>query len=398
MNKDNHRIYFHEEHGEVLETWRCLGYTNVDLLYFDRHLDLKCISDAAMFRISENFDAKISLTELNRQYPFQDFELYPYGLDNFLYPAIKLGMLKTITWVYPEPDHLTVNELGKILIDQLSLIPGTGAGVKASYRESKHYAAVQIFNVELHITTLRRLSREWISTDIIVDIDLDYFGLENGELLHSIEEVAATLNQLNLARKVNTLTYSISSGFMAESLRCLGQTFIELTSSEAVVISSRRPTASSSMKIIANNTKLTIDEFTQLLELEIEPSGPSAYSLASVLALRIPDLALAETYYHKSEKHECKAHWAAYSIGLFHMQGKSYEQAACWLRRARGSLVDTLQNHAVCLEAICEFRLGNFKKSLEIAKFASERLPMRKEVQTVLHLAAIELNTSEVLP
>ena len=114
-----------EEHGEVLALWVERGWERERVVVFDHHLDFKRIAPAALLRLREAHDP-VALNALCRDLPTRDDDRYAFGLDDFLYAAAFLGVVREIVWVYPERRPLTDRQLARLLLSTLAMLPGHG--------------------------------------------------------------------------------------------------------------------------------------------------------------------------------------------------------------------------------------------------------------------------------
>src|SRR5262245_4353796 len=89
-----------EEHSSVLEAWWRLPRRPRSLVYLDAHLDLQQLAPARLRRLRECTTAQqiAALRKPHHLYPDQGFS---YSLEDFLYPAHRLGLIERIFWVAP---------------------------------------------------------------------------------------------------------------------------------------------------------------------------------------------------------------------------------------------------------------------------------------------------------
>ena len=81
-----------EEHCTVLAAWQRRGLRGKTLVYLDAHLDLQRVNETRMQRLrsAPSPEAFAALEKPDHLLP--DGE-YVYGLENFLYPASRLGIV-----------------------------------------------------------------------------------------------------------------------------------------------------------------------------------------------------------------------------------------------------------------------------------------------------------------
>ncbi len=370
-------LYTFEEHGEVLAFWHEMGYQNETILVFDRHLDFKKIELSQLQRIRQATSSK-ELSLLNRDIPFRDDSTFAYGLDNFLYAAAQIGLLKRLVWVIPEPTFYTVGQLGKILWEMLSLIPGHGEEVLQTFRYHRTSVSVIVSGLLIEITTLRRLSTLHFFQPCRVDMDLDFFYGEDGKLVHTVSEVCEQLQQCCLTDQLQTMTYSIFSGFLPESYRWLGQEVANRCGYQIQPLTARRQKyAVESMEIISGQKEIQIEKYQALWKSELEELDGVGWTVRGLLALQMSQLFEAYHCYEQARLHGDRATWLGYSIGLYLLCQQQYKEAALWFQRAEGQLVDTLQAHSLQLRLLCEYRSGQYEAAFTTANRCLSQLPLR---------------------
>ena len=81
-----------EEHSAVLAHWWHAGARARTVVYLDAHLDLQHISADRMRRLVECTSAE-RVAALAKPHHLCPDRGYSYGLENFLYPAVRLGLI-----------------------------------------------------------------------------------------------------------------------------------------------------------------------------------------------------------------------------------------------------------------------------------------------------------------
>jgi hypothetical protein len=380
-----------EEHGEVLSHWCHQHYHDETVVCFDHHLDLKKIAEPQVDRMLKVRCDVDGLRALNRDLPFRDDDKFAYGLDSFLYAAMRLGFVSHLIWVVTEPRPLSSAQLGWILWENVSLIPGHGHEALRNFKVGRHSASTQVFGKIVEVTTEKHLPSLGLTPKSRVDFDLDYFCDESGHLVHDITTTLETLSKTGLAANVETATFSISSGFLPSSFRYLGPTLAQYLS---VSIEMGSEFQGRPLKALQALTSKNIADKTQLLRLwneELSPLGGPGWSMRSVLAIRALDTRDAEYSYQRAIDEGDRASWAAYAIGLHYLKAKNYAQGAHWFARSIGGGTDTLQARSIILTALCYCRVGSVRKAYVFSRRAVNLLPMRPDGYRIAALCAESL-------
>lgn len=382
-----------EEHGEVLAAWHERSVSGSTLICFDRHLDVKAIAPAALEALSSAsmVAGAETLASLNRDLPFRDDDTSAYGLDNFLYAALRLGMVRRLVWVKPDLRRVSdAKALAPELWSALSLIAGHSAEIRESFMVSPAGPCVRIAGGVLHLTTIDLLPLLHLSPDTIVDVDLDFFGTEDGVVLQNPCDVAAALRRLRLER-IMSITCSISSGFLAPSLRWLARAFADHLGRPVEFVGRRANPAAPILRLLALGAPVSCAGLDRLVAKKLSSLGGPGWSLASVLASRSGDASLAEKLYWCAREACDGAHWPAYALGMHFLGAGDPAAALPWFQRAQGMLIDTIQLHSLCMEALCLARSGRYTEAFETARRASNAAPLRREPYIIATIAAERL-------
>lgn len=234
-----------ENHDEAYAAWSSRKISQKTLLHIDAHIDFCWISDdprsildasclpelyrKAHARPSWNFTAR-------RQHEL-------ISIANFIYPAVREGMVREFYWVVPDPvwDSLRQRRLLRRLFRNLRSTYQQGVGPVHEYSGRME---TTLLGVRTVVTTLRELPP--IPEEVLLDIDTDFLinrQLE-GEPLYfragaaspwiSPGEVADTLCSKQIRPLITTIAYSVEGGFTPLEYKYLGD---EL----AALLAGRRP-------------------------------------------------------------------------------------------------------------------------------------------------------------
>ncbi|WP_146578614.1 tetratricopeptide repeat protein [Neorhodopirellula pilleata] len=142
---------------------------------------------------------------------------YSYGIEDFLYAASYLGIIRRLIWVAPphvpildpqtaiaqlqQSDAITANDLKSLRLVSAS-------SNMASWIEAK------LYGLEILICRSESLPFLEIESDALVDIDIDYFvELPSEEIGSPVEATADLLMNLNLSFDEVTVSRSVHSGY-----------------------------------------------------------------------------------------------------------------------------------------------------------------------------------------
>lgn len=208
-----------EEHYQAYFAWKAQGFKNKWCWHVDAHLDIgkTDLSDVKLERLKHCLDAEAARREglLGNSY-------VPWGglhCGNYLYPAIREGIVDRLTWVIP-PD-----------LPEGGLLPWAHRHLNGWFElELQEYASLKVdgerlvgtlLGIPVEIGTLEGLTLP--TEPVLMDIDLDYFLTEEGAPWwdsESFQERVASVPVL-----YRTVAYSVMGGFTPNEQRRLAEAF-----------------------------------------------------------------------------------------------------------------------------------------------------------------------------
>jgi len=384
-----------EEHGEVLAHWHQLGWSNETVVCLDRHLDLKRIADDDLARLGQALDSD-AIRMLNRDVPFRDDDVHAYGLDDFVYAAGAMGMVKRFVWVVPPgssgPD---VDRLSNALWKMLALVPGHGREILYSFRVEPWGARADVGGLSVAITTVDALGQVPGLRGARLDVDLDYFCDEEGDVVDDPVRVAGQLRALGLAESAPTMTFSISSGFMPPALRYLGETFAGALGWPLEAAPQTRRHRWAAVEAISNRRPLDAGARETLWADELCKLGGAGWSARCLLELAAGQLEAAMVSHDEARAHGDRATWPAYALGLHLIGLNKYGRAGQYLERAAERATDTISAHAHFLRGMCAYRLGELETCARWAEKTIELTPMWRDAYVLGAAACRKLHEEE---
>lgn len=369
-----------EEHGEVLNYWNTFQINHPILIYFDQHLDFKKIAPTKIQNLRKKALSSNNLISLYKTFPFSDNDSYSYGLDDFLYAAASLNLVSHIIWVYPETNPLSLKQLAKILVSNVSLIPGHGEEVLSSIKVNSSSVSVIIAETKLEITTLSRISEIDIKEQVLFDLDLDFFyNSQQMTLVHQTREIIPIYNKLKDNIITTTASYSINTGHLPYSYK-----YLSTELSQHLGLSPLNHSRISYDSIYLEILHFLVFEksysHTQYFELvkiiNRRDWGGAGKSICALLALNYGNIVDAKKNYYEAVRMGDKATMSAYKIGVYYLSIREYKKAINWFEKITIQIIDSIEAHSLCLSALCHLRLGEFENGTELTRRCIQEIPI----------------------
>lgn len=367
----------HEEHGEVVATWRSLGYRRQTVVCFDRHLDLKPLTEAHARQIdaAEGVEA---LRALNRPLPLREAP-GAYGLDDFFAAGPVLDAVSTLWWVRPgrwPEDRARV----RAAFDAVARIPA-GPQTMARTRVDDGVLCTHLCGLELQVHTLETLRAHGIPEHARIDVDLDWLADGEAPPQHSVRELIEPLEQLGCVDRLDSLTWSVRSGFLARAMRGMAAEIAEAVGRRLVPVpwDEAWPMPERTFAALRGGAP-GCDEAE--LDDELRPLGALGVALRGCLAVRRGALAEAEAAWTRAADAGVRSSWLAHGIGVGWYSRRS-ERALPWLERAIGAGIDTLEVHASTLALLCLLRLGRTEEARRRVARLVERHPLHRKLARI---------------
>ena len=214
-----------EDHVQAYDTWKAAGVRDRILVHIDGHLDFDWIAD----RSPEELLAAGSSAELDRLLT----QVSAWNLDgrsprervtsaNFIYPAIRDGLVREFFWVMPDPLWAQSKRrvIRRGLEKKIRRRRPTDTG---PIRASDHSITLTLLGCPVVLCTLEQLPR--FSEAVLLDIDVDYLVVSRptGPAPYFERQSAgpwlwptAFLERLRLAQlptDLVTIAYSVNGGY-----------------------------------------------------------------------------------------------------------------------------------------------------------------------------------------
>ncbi|MCW2504361.1 MAG: hypothetical protein JWO79_2645 [Actinomycetia bacterium] len=366
-------VLLHEEHGEVVRTWRELGYRGEHVVCFDRHLDLKPLStrNARLCRAAGD-----TVDALNRPLPLREAD-GAYGLDDFWSVGPVSGAVSGLTWI---PSFVPRGRPGRErLLSTVAYIPAPPSVLDRT-RFDGDRLVTHLCGLDVDICSFETLANP--PDDFRIDLDLDWFAEAGAPDEIDPRLFGQELSERGWAGRVDSATFSVRSGFLTDSQRRIGTELLAALGRAG----SREPAAeratgpAATLAALQSNTVLAPDRLRAVCEQELADLGGLGLALEGLLRLggtpSPEDIVIAEQAWLDATAAGVSSTWLAYRIGLHHFRRRRFEQARLWLDRTLGSLVDPLEGHAWTMAVLCSTRLQEFDDAAVRAHGLSDAFPL----------------------
>ena len=214
-----------DEHHESLSRWSEWGANDVSLVYFDAHLDLQWISPERLGRLAmaETFDDIKRLAQPHHLFPSN---LHTHGIENFLFAAHRLGMVRDVIWV--APPHVDVSFSLSTLVE-LQQLEGVTFEELSNAKRTSGAISGTVLGVPLTVCSYQDLRSIPLPQDAWVDIDADFFvkvpsdkgWLSPRDFLGNLRELKFSLDRVTVCRSVSSGFLPLRYHFLADHLVAL---------------------------------------------------------------------------------------------------------------------------------------------------------------------------------
>lgn len=200
-----------EEHSSVLPLWWEMRAQARTVVSLDAHLDLQHIGAERMARLEGCCNVE-HVRALEKPHFLLPDGRFSYSLEDFLYPASRLGLIGRLIWV--APPHVRTASL-RHAIGQLQQMNGVRPEDLYGFKKTDGgWVEGRILGLDMVVCDYRHLDHLALPGDSLIDIDIDYFiTVPDDKAWVSPWEVFEVLHRLPLAPGFVTLSRSVDSGF-----------------------------------------------------------------------------------------------------------------------------------------------------------------------------------------
>lgn len=204
-------VLIFEEHSSSLAHWWKEGTHRRTVVYLDAHLDLQFISTDRMRRL-EGCTSADGIEALRKPHHLCPDRGYSYSLENFLYPASRMGLIDRLVWV--APPHVPT-EYSHHNFDRLCQMDGIQFEELRRFKKGVGgWIEGRMLGLDVVICDYRQLEQIPLPSDSLIDIDIDYFVELPGDAVWVDPMVVFTvLRQLLPVPPFVSISRSVESGF-----------------------------------------------------------------------------------------------------------------------------------------------------------------------------------------
>lgn len=366
------RATIFEEHSQVLAHWFASGVRGATLIYLDAHLDLQFIDPARIARLRACASAA-ELARLESPHCLSPDRSACYGIEDFLYPAAQLGLLRRVVWV--APPHVLAGGMASALRGLLQMESVTIDELESFQVGEGGALHGRLLGVELTICVLEQLPALSLAGPLLVDIDADYFVVVPRDVLWADPAaVVAVLKKVAGPDAGLTVARSVGSGFMPLRFRHIADELAALWEGRAVATDSAPPPDSYGLvrRLCEFRARRLHLDLAQLLTLRRE-AALADQALAWIALGR-----LFTAFGRLEEAIDCDARGGghpelALEIGKLLIARGQCDAAAPFLERAAGD--DETRVGAWLLQAECFHAAGDDARAGAFAGLACRAAP-----------------------
>lgn len=231
--KDHIRLI--EDHHEAYYLWQGEGFKNKTLVHLDAHIDFGFHDVKPPQQIFKEArtktDLKIGLERLILFKKFQFSEKELTNIGNYIYPAIRDGVVNKFYWVIPGSGsefRKSIKTLKGILGGFIRMDPYKNTKIETG----RYSINATIYNIPFCVVTLDSLPE--IKEDVLLDIDVDFLTTPSLKLANPTSQIGEREPWISPPTLLNvikdkirphvftTVSYSVNGGFTPMKYKFLG--------------------------------------------------------------------------------------------------------------------------------------------------------------------------------
>ncbi len=212
-------IHLFEEHSDTLSVWWQHRRPGSTVVYLDAHLDLQETTAGGIERLRQ-CNAVKEVRRLAAPHHLNQSQHYAYGIEDFLHPASRLGLLERLIWV--APPHVP-RGYTRSLVEYMQQMDGIDFDELTGFRRTGGAFRGRLLGLDITICDYEHLADIDIGGEYALDIDIDFFVEVPGDRLwvDPAAVVDKVLEQLGPPR-VATISRAVTSGFTPLPYRFVG--------------------------------------------------------------------------------------------------------------------------------------------------------------------------------
>lgn len=372
MNK----IYLVEDHDEVLKIWRRAKIAGLDLVHLDAHIDFGFFEAQPLEEILGQARSVNDLKQrLERSISFRNYEKdlsRQTHIGNFVYPAMKEGIVRHFTWVVPggikdfQKNCQTIKKLLKSTFRQTD---------KSVFSEGRGCLTTSCLGRSVRVCCLETLSV--LKGPVLLDIDTDFLVMRSlceDDPTKNIGgrkpwilpgDVVKALKEKVVSAALVTISYSVNGGWTPMKYKYLGDDLAYQFSPKKFerFFSRRLRAAGYFSHYIQNHRKQDYERAVRL-----HPDYRAADNNYGPLYMMKGRYARAQKEFKKILNVDPRNPASLLGMGRLFLRKKEYAKAKeylypAWRLSAGQPLFQDIRKQCLLELGIAEFRRKNFKKA-----------------------------------
>jgi tetratricopeptide (TPR) repeat protein len=325
-----------EDHHQAYYAWKEHKLKNLPLVHIDAHIDFNWIDDespSVIFNaggIKEMYGVLKARGGWNLALAEKGVFV---GIDNYIYPAIKEGIVKEFYWVVPDKmlKDRKQRKIIKKIFQHLKNKNPRNSGVVKEYVDRFE---THLLNVKTTVMTLSSLPK--LKEDVLLDIDTDFMLIDSldGPIPYFSkkpvfpwilpEGVVDLLKEKGISSSLTTISYSVEGGFTPLRYKFLGDELKALLSGE-----NQNNVYLVLHKALDSFNSGRCAEASGLLEQTLRDKGSDSAALYYLLyqIYRETDQAKALEYMKKAASFDCSYKTIYNNRGLLLQRLKKHKEA-----------------------------------------------------------------------
>ena len=364
-------VHLFENHSGALIAWKKAGVRNRVLVHIDGHSDLDWLPDGTVGRIAAADATGLRFLE-HHPYAMDGETMRRFGIWNFVYPAARLGIIRTLVWVVPDGTIGDAEDGWRLAREILAgKLEHVGLAEAAGLQVRDGVVMGEILGVPILVCELADLPS--IDEPVLLDLDLDYFTTSSA-LTQNVtqqpwigpDELLDGLHEKGIRTDLATLSLSTIGGYLPPENRWLGRYLtdrlrLQDTGGAAMAEAHRDATAS----LAAGEPLRAAERFREALEAS--PDDPWGwFCLARSLAAAGLDAEAAEARLRAMTLDPLLGHSSLFEGDRHWLNGDSEEALASYRRYLEELPVGPFTAYALRREGSSLMRLRRDDEAIEV--------------------------------
>lgn len=371
-------MFLIEDHDEALKIWRQKGFKNLDLVHIDAHMDFGFHQAKPIEQVMQEARSLDELkSSLEYSISFQryesDFEKQT-NIGNYIYPAMREGIVKDFYWVIPGGLKEFRESLGLIKNIIINL---TGKKHYSMTDGEEGIISAEILGRKFIVCALEKLPI--LRQKALLDIDTDFLVIDsivNAQNTANIgkrkpwilpKDLAGKLKKKIKQPQITTIAYSVNGGYTPMGYKHLGDEIAYNFSPGKF-----RNRFRTSLAAAANFNLFRSTGREEYYEKAI--AGNPAYRVSNnnygPLYLSLGKLSLARKEFLKVLRADSENPACLLGLGQIFLRRNNFKKAKTYfslaLNRGNQELFNKIEEQCLLGMAVAEFKIGNIHQAKKL--------------------------------